>query len=358
MGFLEEMADEPTALPVFNASLRAAPPDDGDGQGQGPVYRLVESRAFNAFIFLCIFVNSIILALERPQAPEKTHPLATAGLPMGRVQQALLLVFSVELALGLVAYGPRRSFGDSWFRLDVIIVVAGWFSVLFPNFANFTILRTLRILRPLRSVRTYPNLKVTVNTMLQSLWPMSHVMALGLIVFLVWGVVALDAFAGTLQQHCFVRTAQGWRLDEDADGDGLRTCGGYYHCGEGSSCFIHGPSPSNNLTYPNPLFDIIQFNDIGHVALTLFTSITLEGWSDVMYLTQNGYHYAGATFFWCSFVLIGSLFVLELSLCVVCEKFASTHAVAVVAAQDKQDSEAAAALATRRLGGGVRTPES
>ncbi len=103
----------------------------------------VESAAFRNSIMVVILINALALGLV-------TLPFEARWfidiLPL--IDQIVIAIFLVELALKLIAYRLRFfTSGWNWFDLIVILV-----SVV-PMAGSFTVLRSLRILRAFRLFR-------------------------------------------------------------------------------------------------------------------------------------------------------------------------------------------------------------
>jgi voltage-dependent calcium channel L type alpha-1D len=63
-------------------------------------------------------------------------------------------------------------------------------------------------------------------------------------------------------------------------------------------------------------FGYIDFDHLGRGIVTIFQVITLEGWTDVMYMLQDVYNPLATAMFFVLFVVFGSFFVLNLLLAV------------------------------------------
>eukprot|EP00755_Sulcionema_specki_P000717 Sspe_Gene.25611::Locus_10331_Transcript_1_1_Confidence_1.000_Length_2018::g.25611::m.25611 len=70
----------------------------------------------------------------------------------------------------------------------------------------------------------------------------------------------------------------------------------------------------------NPFWSKLSFDNIGVTSLTLFTGLTLEGWSETMYHTMDATTYFAA-FFWVVLIVFGSFFVLNLTIVIITEAF-------------------------------------
>ena len=189
----------------------------------------------------------------------------------------ILLVFIVEAAIKILAKGnkPQNYFKNPWNVFDFLIVVACLLKPIFDLGGEFLpVLRLARILRVLRLVTAIPKLQLLVTCLLKSLPSMFYVSILLFLLFYVYGTLAVFFY-------------------------------------------------SEN--------DPIHFRNLQSSILTLFRVVTLEDWTDVMYINMYGsdnYGYSakdfskwtpnpsasplGAAIFFVSFVLIGTMIVLNL----------------------------------------------
>ncbi|KAF4703461.1 hypothetical protein FOZ63_018268, partial [Perkinsus olseni] len=68
-------------------------------------------------------------------------------------------------------------------------------------------------------------------------------------------------------------------------------------------------------------FRITRFDNLLGAALTVFQSITLEGWTDVMYLLQDSHSDWFASAYFVVLIIVGSFFLLNVALAVVWDAF-------------------------------------
>jgi voltage-gated sodium channel len=189
----------------------------------------------------------------------------------------ILLVFIIEAGIKILAEGkkPQNYFKNPWNVFDFLIVVACLLEPIFDLGGEFLpVLRLARILRVLRLVTAIPKLQLLVTCLLKSLPSMFYVSILLFLLFYVYGTLAV---------------------------------------------FFYGEN------------DPIHFRNLQSSILTLFRVVTLEDWTDVMYINMYGsdnYGYSakefskwtptpsasplGAAIFFVSFVLIGTMIVLNL----------------------------------------------
>ena len=53
--------------------------------------------------------------------------------------------------------------------------------------------------------------------------------------------------------------------------------------------------PVTGAENENPAYGLLSFDNFGFAVLTIFVCTTLEGWTDVMYMVQDGY----SSYAWC-----------------------------------------------------------
>ena len=85
------------------------------------------------------------------------------------------------------------------------------------------------------------------------------------------------------------------------------------------------PDVSNNLMrdtfIPQLNYGITRFDNIGYSYLTIFQCSTLEGWTKVMMMIQDGSNFETSTVFFCVLVVFCSFFLLKLTIAVMLSNF-------------------------------------
>jgi voltage-gated sodium channel len=152
--------------------------------GWGSLTGLVESRAFSTLITVVIVINAISLGLET-----SATAMAAVGPWLRAIDTAALWVFTLELALKLVAW-RGRFFRSGWNLFDFAIVAIAWL----PAAGPLAVLRALRIMRVLRLVSVVPQMRAVVGALLRSLPGMGSIVAVLLLVFYVAAVMATGLF--------------------------------------------------------------------------------------------------------------------------------------------------------------------
>ena len=158
-------------------------------------HAIVESGVFKATIVLAILVNTVLLALDFHNMPESLVSfLETANV-------VLTIVFTVEMAMKLLAYGPRGYSRDTFNLFDGTIVTVSLLELIVFNGSAggaVSILRTFRLLRVLKLANFLRPLRILLGTVFESLSHVSYMTALlGLFLFM-FAVLGMQLFAGAL----------------------------------------------------------------------------------------------------------------------------------------------------------------
>ncbi|KAM3188464.1 hypothetical protein ACTXT7_000161 [Hymenolepis weldensis] len=74
--------------------------------------------------------------------------------------------------------------------------------------------------------------------------------------------------------------------------------------------------------WEGPNFGITSFDNIGYAMLTVFQCITMEGWTDIMYMTFDAVGDRFSAFYFGPLIVLGSFFMLNLILGVLSGEFA------------------------------------
>ena len=200
------------------------------------------SRAnwFSNFILLIIALAAVVVGMQTYKAFELKHRVILDALDF-----IVLGIFVLEAVIKIVAEGkkPLNYFKDPWNVFDFSIVVV----CLLPIEANdfVAVLRLARVLRVLKLVSAIPRLQVLVGAVLKSIPSIGYVFILALLHFYIYGCMAT---------------------------------------------FLY----SDN--------DPVHFRNLQTSMLSLFRAVTLEDWTDLMYINMYGsaqYGYDVSTYVAC-----------------------------------------------------------
>ena len=285
---------------------------------------------------------------------------------------------------GMGFTGKKSYLKDRWNWLDFLVVITSWLSYV-PAIPNVSVLRTFRVLRPLKSISTNPGLQSLVVSILNSIPQLVGVLVLLFFVFCLFGIAGLQMFSGPfMHTRCritpypvntswspglpyepyrcldapnfnlvededwmkaespwYVAQDCTWPLDEEdlrmctLTGQGLHQCHHDTHripesewrwCGsdfdaKGNERFIDKKTMKSATHIEELNWGFTNFDNIFNGCITIFQGMTLEGWSDMMFMAQDAVSpYIAATVF-ILLVLLGAFFVLNLLLAVLEDNF-------------------------------------
>jgi voltage-gated sodium channel len=213
---------------------------------------IAASSGFQAVIITVIVVNALVLGLETYDSLDNE----IGGL-LHTLNNVFLGVFTVEIAIRLIAYGRRPGdfFRNGWNVFDFVVVGAAYLPFVRES---VTLLRMARLLRIARLLSVIPGLRIVVLGIARSLAPIGGMAALTFFVLYLYGMV-------------------GWLLYDE-----------------------HDPE---------------RFGNIGRSLLTLFQVLTLEGWNDV--LAKEMEYSSWSWVYFVSFVLVGTFVVLNVVIAII-----------------------------------------
>ena len=234
--------------------------------------KITKTNSFDNFIIGIILFAGLLVGVQTYKEFANRHIEILTFL-----DSIVLAIFTLEAVIKILAEGKRpiNYFRNAWNVFDFLIVTVCLMEPLLPLDAEFLpVLRLARILRVLRLVTVVPKLQLIVGTLLKSIPSMFYVCILLFLLFYMYGAMGV---------------------------------------------FLYGDN------------DPIHFRNLQTALLSLFRVTTLEDWTDVMYINMYGsdnYGYTpedlarwtpvptasplGAAFFFVSFVLIGTMVVLNL----------------------------------------------
>uniref|UniRef100_A0A8C4VCU0 Voltage-dependent R-type calcium channel subunit alpha n=1 Tax=Falco tinnunculus TaxID=100819 RepID=A0A8C4VCU0_FALTI len=219
-------------------------------------------------------------------------------------------IFCFEAGIKIVALGFVFHKGsylrNGWNVMDFIVVLSGILATAGTHFNTHVDLRTLRavrVLRPLKLVSGIPSLQIVLKSIMKAMVPLLQIGLLLFFAILMFAIIGLEFYSGKLHRACYTNNSE--ELDPPHP-CGVQGCPPGYECRE----------------WIGPNDGITQFDNILFAVLTVFQCITMEGWTTVLYNTNDA---LGATWNWLYFIpliIIGSFFVLNLVLGVLSGEFA------------------------------------
>jgi voltage-gated sodium channel len=224
--------------------------------------RIIRTGWFRGTVVGAILLAGVLAGVET------NRPFAAAHSAWLRLlDAAVLAIFVVEIVLKIVAHGPKPwlYFRDGWNIFDFAIVAA----CLMPLETSFAgVLRLARVLRVLRLVSALPRLQLLIGALFRSVGAMGYVCLLLALVYYVYAVAGVEFFARSAPQH---------------------------------------------------------FGSLPSAMLTLSQIMTLDNWSELYASVQRDHPFAASVYFF-SFILIGTMIMLNLFIGIVMNSMTELHA--------------------------------
>lgn len=223
--------------------------------------QVVESRPFRAIIIAVILFAGVLAGVETSAAI-----LAQHGPLLHALDLAVLTIFIIEIVLKLASHGrrPLDFFRDGWNAFDFTIVALCILPVGGPFAA---VLRLVRALRLLRLVTALPKLQLLVGALIKSLSSMGYVGLLLGLIFYIYAVTGVHLFGKASPEY---------------------------------------------------------FGDLRAALLALFQIITLDDWRTMYDSAQIVAPFAATPYF-VSFILLGTMIMLNLFIGIVMNSMAEMH---------------------------------
>ncbi|XP_004625386.1 voltage-dependent L-type calcium channel subunit alpha-1S [Octodon degus] len=291
---------------------------------------IVEWKPFETIILLTIFANCVALAVYLPMPEDDNN---TLNLGLEKLEYFFLVVFSIEAAMKIIAYGflfhQDAYLRSGWNVLDFIIVFLGVFTaileqvnVIQTNTAPMSnkgagldvkALRAFRVLRPLRLVSGVPSLQVVLNSIFKAMLPLFHIALLVLFMVIIYAIIGLELFKGKMHKTCyFIGTDIVATVENEKPSPCART-------GSGRPCTINGSECRGG--WPGPNHGITHFDNFGFSMLTVYQCITMESWTDVLYWVNDAIGNEWPWIYFVTLILLGSFFILNLVLGILSGEF-------------------------------------
>ncbi|RWS16656.1 Voltage-dependent calcium channel type A subunit alpha-1-like protein [Dinothrombium tinctorium] len=291
---------------------------------------------FEYAVLLTIIANCVVLALEEHLPFQDRTPMTQR---LEKTEHYFLGIFCVEAGLKIIALGFVFHKGsylrNFWNIMDFIVVFTG--IIAYFSSENLDIgkylgidlktLRAIRVLRPLKLVSGIPSLQVVLKSIIKAMAPLLQIGLLVLFAIIIFAIIGLEFYNGCFHNTCvYLEDLKTFDL-EGAENPTPCYCNDPLNCDN----ILHAPlgahtcnlnTSSCREVWKGPNEGITSFDNIFFSMLTVFQCITMEGWTAVLYWTNDA---LGTTWNWIYFVILiilGSFFMLNLVLGVLSGEFA------------------------------------
>ena len=224
--------------------------------------RTANAPGFQCLVILTILLVGVLAGIETDEAM-----VASFGPVLQRLNAIALGIFVIEACIKLAAHLPRPwdYFRDGWNVFDFTVIVL----CLLPMNSQFAmVLRLGRTFRLLRLVSALPKLQLLVGALIKSLSSMGYVSLLLGLIFYIYAILGVHLF------------------------------------GAG---------------------DPFHFGSLSRALFTLFQTITLDDWKD-LFLNAKGTSPAIAAAYFVSFILLGTMIMLNLFIGIIMNSMSEMHA--------------------------------
>ena len=236
---------------------------------------IVDNQYFDNLSLLIIITNTILILVSDPR---DNNSIANTS------DSYFLYFYTAEAVLKILGFGflasEKAYIKDPWNILDFFVVLMGWVSFILEHTSNSTKisglagLRAFRILRPLKTVKRIKGLRRIVVALLASLSRLTDILIVLIFFFLIFAIAGVQMWQGNFLKRCMsLRYGFYSSYDDDegmctfdSDCESLNTMGNKYVCVKG---------------FRNPNNGVITFDNTLMGFITVFTMVTLEGWTNV-----------------------------------------------------------------------------
>ncbi|CAF0744257.1 unnamed protein product [Brachionus calyciflorus] len=288
---------------------------------------IIEWGPFEYMVIMTIVANCVVLAMDEHLPNDDKTPLS---ISLEATEQYFLAIFCCEASLKIIALGLALHKGSYlrsvWNIMDFTVVFTGIITIFVSAESSGFDLRTLRavrVLRPLKLVSGIPSLQVVVKSIIKAMAPLLQIALLVLFAIVIFAIIGLEFYNGIFHATCYnVTTMEPFIVPGEGQ---LRPCSNSHS--SGFTCTNENFQKSEDIEciegkWEGPNFGITSFDNIGYAMLTVFQCITMEGWTTMLYYTNDS---LGNRFNWLYFIpliVLGSFFMLNLVLGVLSGEFA------------------------------------
>nr|CAH8840092.1 unnamed protein product [Trichobilharzia regenti] len=288
---------------------------------------IIEWGPFEYMVLSTILANCIVLAMEM-HLPSNDKTALSEKLE--QTETYFLIIFCVEALLKIVALGflfHRKAYlRNIWNIMDFIVVVTGLLAYILPNL-NQPAVRALRVLRPLKLVTGFESLQIVLKSIIRAMAPLLQISLLVLFAIIIFAIIGLEFYSGGFHMTCFdlynpdylpLSLPNRPTLAPCSLSNGSATSTGAVPQG----AFLCPPNYICKGYWEGPNYGITSFDNIGYAMLTVFQCITMEGWTEIMYSTNDAFGDRFNYLYFVPLIILGSFFMLNLVLGVLSGEFA------------------------------------
>ena len=279
-------------------------------------FHIVRDWRFEALTLMIILANIVTLAMNDPLQPSDSTHNAT----LQYFEYVFLGLYWCEAILRVLSDGfwwPKNCtipayIKDPYNVLDFVIIVAGTVEVIlatqgFDGSVGITALRALRAVRVLRVVKGFPSIRLILKVIFMAVPDMGAIMAMSVAVYIMFVVLGMQLYSGVLERACY--DIQNQTQVE------IRPCGNStssYNCGPGQVCHSFETLPVHWPTIVPVFNGSASFNNAGIGFYTVFSVVTMEGWTRLLYAYDDALGTGANWLFFVALIMLGGYFLLSM----------------------------------------------
>lgn len=262
---------------------------------------------FEFLSLLVLIFNCITILIDNSSLTG--GPLTTLPI-LVKLDNFFFFFYIFELTIKVVALGFIMNNGaylsSGWNILDFFIISTAIINkVTFEYGINLKSLRSLRVLRPLKILASLKKLQIILESLFSALPLLADSFLFLTFCYLLYALAGLQLFPGLLKKRC-IYSITGLINPLDV------LCGNV-GCEQNQIC---------SKLLKNPNYGLMSFDNLFYSFLNVFQIVTVDNWTSIMYSVQKTFsNYASIYFL--SLVIIGGLFLVNLTLAIIKVKFSN-----------------------------------
>lgn len=158
---------------------------------RGKLRRAVMADSFGNLIMGCIVVNVLFMAIEHDGQPD------ALGDVLEIINLVFCIIFTVEMALIILAIGPLEYVDDGFRIFDGTIVILSIVELTTGGGGGLSVLRTFRLVRVFRLISFLPALQRQLGVMLQTVMEVSAFLLLLFLFMYIYAILGMILFGGS-----------------------------------------------------------------------------------------------------------------------------------------------------------------
>ena len=225
------------------------------------LHKIVQHDYFDYSILFLIFVSTCLLILSNPLNDPESHYTRNL-LILDRIMTGLFIFECVIKVIvdGFACNGPTSYLVSNWNKVDFLIILVagvGWIPGVKETESHvLKVIRMFRVLRPLRLVNRFPHMRIAVESVFQSVPKFVNLLMIFVLMLLLFSILGTTFFKGKFAACHRQNVGKNFEVKTSWD------------CYDAGGEWIN---PSAN------------FDNTLTAMLTLFTAVTSEGWTNLMW---------------------------------------------------------------------------